>query len=393
MEKHVTVIATKKTSKVRKQLHIHHDIAFSILSKLSIKPLKRFECVCKSWSFLSDNPYFMSHYRNSFLTKYHSYYDDASFLPLQRFPIFHNQRFELHSLYEERFPSNVKIDWPYLHCFPRMVGCGSVHGILCFSIVTQNDIILCNPSTKDYKAIPLDRNHHECYRRGYSNSGFGYDCVEDDYKVMCIYHLDNEPMEDLYLDPFIWEIFSLKNNSWKKLDVDIKCNPTFWNDEQLYIDGFSHRVCQIEEYDYKTYVLSFDWHREVFTTTLIPFNIEDILDFLYHWINLVLLNGSIALILNYTSTSTFHIFILGELGVKESWTKLCTLEHLPYLEHPIGMGKKSDMLFRKKDGGLVCFDLITQKTTDLSITNKACSNIVIHKQNPISLLAYVGKSI
>ncbi|CAK8565814.1 unnamed protein product [Lathyrus sativus] len=393
MEKRVAVIATKKTSKVRKQLHIHHDIAFSILSKLSIKPLKRFECVCKSWSFLSANPYFMSNYRNSFLTKYHSYYDDASFLPMQRFSIFHNQRFELHSLYEERFASNVKIDWPYLDCFPRIVGCGCVRGILCFSIMIQNDIILCNPSTKDYKAIPPGRNHYECYRRGYSNSGFGYDCVEDDYKVMCIYNLQNEPIEDLHFDLFIWEIFSLRNNSWKKLDVDIKYNPNFWSEEQLYIDGFSHRVCQIEEYGYKTYVLSFDWHREVFTTTLIPFDIDDILDFLFRWTNLVLLNGSIALILNYTRTSTFHIFILGELGVKESWTKLCTLEHLPYLELPIGMGKKSDMLFRKKNGGVVWFDLITQKTTDLSINIKACFNIVIHKKNPISLLAYVGKSI
>lgn len=40
--------------------HIHDDIAFSILSKLPLKSLKRFEYVRKSWSQLLENPQFMS---------------------------------------------------------------------------------------------------------------------------------------------------------------------------------------------------------------------------------------------------------------------------------------------------------------------------------------------
>lgn len=127
----------------------------------------------------------------SLFIKYHSYYQGASFLPIQRFNIFHNHRFELYSIYDERFASNVKINWPYRDCGTRIVGGGSVHGILCLSFTFQKDFILCNPSTKDYKFVPLGCNHHECYQKSYIDCGFDYDSIEDDYKVMCIYHLKN----------------------------------------------------------------------------------------------------------------------------------------------------------------------------------------------------------
>jgi molecular chaperone HtpG len=115
---------------------------------------------------------------------------------------------------------------------------------------------------------------------------------------------------------------------------------------------------------------------------------DDICDSFSVSTDLVLLNGSIALILNYSKTSTFHISILGELSVKESWTKLFIVGPLPCLEYPIGAGKKGDMLFRNKDGGLVWFNLNTQIIEDLGIipVRSGC-NIVIHKEN---LLPFVG---
>jgi molecular chaperone HtpG len=60
--------------------HITDDIILSILSKLPLKSFKRFECVCKSWSLLFDDPYFITMYRNNFLLKDCSYYDDTCLL-------------------------------------------------------------------------------------------------------------------------------------------------------------------------------------------------------------------------------------------------------------------------------------------------------------------------
>jgi hypothetical protein len=106
----------------------------------------------------------------------------------------------------------------------------------------------------------------------------------------------------------------------------------------------------------------------------------------------VLLNGSIALILTYKDTATLHISILGELGVKESWTKIFIVGPLTCLVYPIGAGNKGDILFRKKkDGELAWLDLNTQKIKDLGVkTAEFRCKIIVHKEN---LLPFEGESI
>jgi hypothetical protein len=70
---------------------------------------------------------------------------------------------------------------------------------------------------------------------------------------------------------------------------------------------------------------------------------------------------TVAMISTNLETGTFHISILGELGVRESWTKLLIVEHLPLIGRPIGIGNKSNILFfQKTDGKLACVDLSTK---------------------------------
>jgi molecular chaperone HtpG len=315
--------------KVRKQLHIPDDISFSILSKLSIKSLKRFGCLSKSWSLLFDDPFFMTLYRNHFLTKEHSYYQDTSVLLHQIFypwdGDYWDKTFELSSLSGERFKNRVKLDWPSVKFEPAylidprvkteydsgfdLLGYGSVHGILCLSCVLKVNIILWNPTIKEFKLIPPRRNSSYVYLKS-----FGYDCVKDDYKVTCLGKMQ-------------CEIYSLRSDSWRILDDINTTNSQFTaiTSEQLYMDGLSHWLSRSGTCN-ETSLISFDWSNEVFITTPIPSDMnDDICNCFWVSTNLVLLNGSIALILIYTKTSTFHISILGELGVKESWTKLCSV--------------------------------------------------------------------
>jgi hypothetical protein len=70
---------------------------------------------------------------------------------------------------------------------------------------------------------------------------------------------------------------------------------------------------------------------------------------------------TVAMISTNLETGTFHISILGELGVRESWTKLLIVEHLPLIGRPIEIGNKSNILFfQKTDGKLACVDLSTK---------------------------------
>jgi hypothetical protein len=93
--------------------------------------------------------------------------------------------------------------------------------------------------------------------------------------------------------------------------------------------------------------VSFDFRSESFTTTPIPSYIDD--DSVMVSRDLVILNESIAFILNYQMKSTVHISILGELGVKESWTKLFVVGPSPCLNYPIVAAKKGKILFRSRD--------------------------------------------
>lgn len=103
MEKHVIAKSKKVNS------YIHDDLRLSILSNLSLKTLKRFECVCKSWILLLENPNFISLFRKSFLFNNRSYYDDWSILLHQ--DVTYDQSV-IYSVSGERFENRAKLDWP-----------------------------------------------------------------------------------------------------------------------------------------------------------------------------------------------------------------------------------------------------------------------------------------
>ncbi|AET00953.1 putative F-box domain-containing protein [Medicago truncatula] len=260
--------ATNENVKVRNQSHIPNDLFFFILSKMSIKSLKRFGCVHKSWSLLFDNLYFMTMYRNSFLTKNHPYYDDTSVLLHQTFHTYLQEPYQLQTLSGERFEKRVNLDWPsvkldpiYLHKEEydsgfNIIGSGSVHGTICLLCASQENIILWNPSNKEFKLLPPSPFDSEPYWGVLiDHRSFGYDRVRDDYKVMCHGQVIQKYNYGIYSGSYIWEIYSLRSNSWRKINVDMEHN--HMDCEQVYLDGLAHWMCSNEGRN-QVYLLSFD---------------------------------------------------------------------------------------------------------------------------------------
>jgi hypothetical protein len=94
----------------------------------------------------------------------------------------------------------------------------------------------------------------------------------------------------------------------------------------------------------------------------------------------VTLNGSVAFISSYENKSTsVHISILGELGLKESWTKLFVVGPLDCVYCPIGGGNKGDIFFMSNDGELVRFDLNTEMIENYCIQGVFGITIILHK--------------
>ncbi|KAH1226598.1 Heat shock protein 83 [Glycine max] len=181
------------------------------------------------------------------------------------------------------------------------------------------------------------------------------DCVIDDYKILL-------PLMG------IWDIYSLRSNSWRKLDVNMPwCHMDI---DRLYLDGMCHWLGGTNNTS-DAYLVSFDLSNKVFFTTQmaigIPSNMHDSFNSYSVLRNLLLLNGSIAVISNYEDMTTFYISILVELGVKESWITLFVVGPLPCVERPIGAGKMGNIFFRTKDGELAWFDLRTHMIEELGI--------------------------
>ena len=370
--------------------HIPDDITFYVLSKLPIKSLKRFGCARKSWSLLLDNHHFMTMHRSNFLSKDHSYYHDMSLiLNLTR-----GQEHVLYFLSGERFENRVKLDWPKVDeddrqpdnddppydldedasCFV-ILGSASVNGTLCLHSYYYGieKLTLWNPTTNELKtipSIPVFSVSHQLYVN-HIQYLVGYDRVKDDFKV--IRFTTCRPFDHPNSSVSFWLIYSLRKNSWRKIDMD-HMPPSYTGTEEVYMDGVSHWLDQRSTH---IFLMSFDFSKESFITTAIPLDIDDGSYNFLVWRNLMILNGTIAFISNYEQTSTYHISILGEPGVIESWTKLFIVETFPCLEYPIGAGKNGNILFRKKDGELCWFNLSTRMIEEIGVRAESCS-ILFH---------------
>ncbi|XP_058744980.1 F-box only protein 8-like [Vicia villosa] len=393
--------------------HIYDDIALAILSKLPLKSLIRFSCVRKSWSLLFQNSYFMNMFRRNFLSKDLSYYNDTSILLQHIAPLSQRYKYDpkLYSLFGDKFENMIKLDWPnpYEDPFDFIIH-GSVNGILCIQDVKSGGrmpesircieelgrYVLWNPATEEFKIIPTSPFAFECpcWYPIIDFQGFGYDRIGDNYKV--IRHVEfypryseeyeNETLKDGFLSP-LWEIYCLKSNSWKKLDIDMPRQYYGSVGLHVYMDGVCHWWSE-SEIGNEVYLVSFDLRNEVFVKTFIPSNMDDAdidigIDTRIVFRDVVVLNGAIGWISNYNKAApTFHISILGEVGVKESWTKLFTVGPLSCVEYVIGVGKNGDIFFRKNDDELVWVNLNTQRIEELGVKgdHHRCK-IMIYKES------------
>jgi len=337
---------------------IHNDIAFSILSKLPIKSLKRFECVSKSWSCLTEDSRFMTMYRKNLLIS--QPYDGDTSLLINIYS--DSERF--HFLSGERFENRVSFNCPVKSSYYALEinGFSSINGILCLQYAAcEKRFALWNLTTDEVKVIPPSgtllpsivhkfkaaNNFHHCT----IIHGFGYDSVADDYKVICLETFEslfrNDELhkkhslllQDKSLQPF-WQIYSLKSNSWKKHDVNMPHSSTLLmaslhGNFRVYMNGVCHWLSMPHwsiPFSAEACMVSFDLNNETFFVTPIPSYV------IPTWTQLMVLNDSIALIF-FPNTQIFHISILGEVGVKESWIKLFVVEQ-PYVGFPIGVGMK-----------------------------------------------------
>lgn len=378
----------KKSTGKKVTNHIPYDLEISILSNLPIKSLKRFGCVCKSWGILFENSNFLNIFSNNFISNHQSYYDDTSLLLQQTITNFSGRCYHsLYSLYEDSFIKRVKLEWPdpFLAENPDIyiLDSGSVNGTLCLYLFINGicRIEIWNPNTKELIVIP--RSSIEFVPPPYDMyfvllHGFGYNHIQNDYKIIRFINV-GLLHGDLYGGNY-WEIYSLRSNSWRTLHINMPMYGHGTFGERLYTIGMCHWISRANTNQDDSYLVSFNLNDEIFDTTLIPIFMDNELNPEFS-IHLVMLIGSIATISWYDDTTTFHISVLGELGVKESWIKLFIVGPLSCVDHPIGVDKEGNIYFQKQNGDLILLDLRTNVISDIGFNGWYTSQIVILKES------------
>ena len=206
---------------------------------------------------------------------------------------------------------------------------------------------------------------------------FGYDHVTNDYKV--IQHVSFRPIlngyspeEDLPMtpDPF-WEIYSLRSNSWRRPVVDMPVPISYTTN--VYFNGMCH---WFGDWDGETFsVVSFNLSNEVFFTTPVDWHARS-------FPSLMVLNGYIALLTDCVDTMSFSISVLGEIGVKESWTKLFEFGRMSCIERSLDVGMKGKIFLSQKNSKIACFDLTTEVIEEIDFEGESKNCLIVpYKKN------------
>ncbi|KAJ7947514.1 F-box protein [Quillaja saponaria] len=311
-----------------------NDLVVDILSRLPVKSLMRFKCVHKSWHVLIDED---NYFKTMHLHKFTFNENNARILLKQQ--IENPSKDVLHMLSDEEAHESVaRLDMPsifQIEEFPYGINhpylC-SVNGIICISNCKRAG--LWNPAIREFRLLP-DFQQPDVKDYNYNGYGIGYDCIRDDYKVIrtvdCYtengYYLEDEestytPGSPMFFQPpekLFFEVYSLKTDSWRKVNVDsepfIIASYTLPN--HVYLKGACHWLsCQTNDHD--GVLLSFDMIEEVFQKTDLPDRVRSDGP-------IVNLKGSIAFINeDFRESKCFYIWILegGQLYVTHSiWLK------------------------------------------------------------------------
>lgn len=267
------------------------DLVFEILSWLPALSLIRFKCVRKSWRDLVEDPKFaakqLSNQNSSPSCR------DCCLLLVRRFGKNYNDlesRFSLVSFADDNKDTSTVVkcmDFQFYtgNCWLRVSG--YCHGIVCLTERKGDHVVaLANPGIRQFRVLPDScisfpstevKSNFTCY------SGFGYDPVSGDYKVVRLWILDNGRNHKV-------EVYTLSTNSWREINWEpiigllnrIHGSDKYFNGAYYWWiedaeaendpedDDGDEVIEEVEEYVTRGSVIVFDFSKEVFLRLHFP---------------------------------------------------------------------------------------------------------------------------
>ncbi|XP_026430920.1 F-box protein At3g08750-like [Papaver somniferum] len=161
------MVRTRKNKK-RKLPSLPDDLISVILSKLSVKSICRFKCVCKLWYELFKNTKFIKMHL-------HDAIENDKFSVLLEYAGGYHEIVDFSS-----YHMAVETDLPRDTLVGSVLPVDSCNGLIVLSSRKPNGICLWNPSTQEYKKIPISASNYD------EHYGLCFDCKTDAYLLFKI---------------------------------------------------------------------------------------------------------------------------------------------------------------------------------------------------------------
>ncbi|KAF9609927.1 hypothetical protein IFM89_019330 [Coptis chinensis] len=296
------------------------DIIFDIFSRLPLKTISECRWVSKKWYALIRNPSFIKlhHARalenNSCYVIFDCWWGGFSLLDNE------SSTETLATSYEIKFTDFLGYSLPFSKFNSRVVG--MVNGLICFDhynlCVIRNPtsehrltFYIFNPIMGDYIRLPLSPMHSRMDLSENGASGFGFDSLNNEYKVVWIYRNPLEYTNDV-------EVYTLGSDKWRVITSNVPYISGIRKSCVLFKNSL-HWVAYIRGKPCTTNViLSFNLAKEEFSIIQLPPQFD--IGFCDELRCLVALGKHLCFI-NGRVPGALEIWVMKEYGVKGSWVK------------------------------------------------------------------------
>lgn len=362
-------------------MYLPEDVLIQILSRLPVKSLMRFRTACKSWNSLVKSPAFVSKHLEN-------HTNSSTVKNISRLLVCHRDNPTNKRLISLFTNDNLKefVSQDLSPFFDNKFGhvrlIGPCNGIVCLYGFTDN-IALWNPSIREFKTLPVSTIPRPPDARILGGDlAFGFDSKTNDYKVMQILFCSSNKFGVAYHV----EIYNLTTDSWREYGGIVPANIMYVNIWSMLYR--TETFCWWAKDGDHEIILSFDMANEEFKRSPLPSDIEDLGG--EHRITraIVPMNESIALIV-YPQKQVekfFDLWVMKELGVEKSWTRLSTIGPLSGIERPLGFWNKGEFILENSFGELVLYDHCSQQIKNLGLQGKRDRlEVVVYMESLVAL--------
>ncbi|KAL4380409.1 hypothetical protein HN51_003704 [Arachis hypogaea] len=338
----------RTSSMEMEQAFIPDELVVEILSRIPVKCLLKFRCVCKSWNSLISDSYFIKKHLHHF-THHNRIILSATTAE------FHLNSCYLNSLISSTSSTTISehLNYPVKNKYRHDGIVGSCDGLVCFAI-KGDCVLLWNPSIRvSKKSPPLGNN----WRPGcFTSFGLGYDHVKQDYKVVAVFCDPNHFFSESKV-----KVYSMATNSWRKIQ-DFPHGVTPYQNSGKFVTGTLNWASNFTLGPTSSWIIvSLDLQKESYREILPPdYEKEETSS----TPTLGVLNECLCMSYDHKRTH-FVVWVMKDYGVAESWIKLVTVPYLPNPEDfsysgPYYVSEKGEVLLMFE------FDLVLFDPSDRS---------------------------